>query len=183
MIKSKITISHRIFRGLWNLNWILLAAWTPVHFHRWRALLVNIFGGQVAYSSYIYPCVKIWDPRNLSMAERSCLGPGVECYNVAKIVIGKYATISQKTYLCSASHDYDQAVVRNNRMDLLIGPIVVEDYAWVAADAFIGPDRVIGFGSVVLARCVVTKDTESMGIYGGNPMKYIRNRESALVDV
>ncbi len=165
------------------MSWILLAAWTPVFFHRWRALLVNLFGGQVAYSSCIYPSAKIWDPRNLSMAERSCVGPGVDCYNVARIIIGKYATISQKTYLCSASHDFDQATVTNNLMDLIIGPIIVEDYAWVAADVFIGPDRVIGFGSVVLACSVVTKDTESMGVYGGNPMKFIRKRQSALVDI
>jgi putative colanic acid biosynthesis acetyltransferase WcaF len=175
-----ITLSNKIFRFVWRLTWLLLAAWSPVFMHRWRILILKLFGGKVCYSSYVYPNVKIWNPKNIIMGRKSCLGPNVECYNVAMIQIGDYATISQRTYLCSASHDYDQLNVTDNFINLLVGPIVIEDYVWIAAEAFIGPNKIIRNGSVILARSVVTKNTEIMGVYGGNPMKYIRDRKSIL---
>ena len=150
--------------------------------YKWRTLVLNLFGGKAHYSCHIYPNVKIWNPKNIIMGHKSCLGPNVDCYNVGLIKIGDYATVSQKTYLCTASHDYDQLNVVDNLMDLLVGPIIIENYAWVAAEAFVGPNTIIRNGSIVLARTLVTKNTEIMGIYGGNPMKYIRDRKSILMN-
>lgn len=177
-----ITLRNKLFRLSWKIVWFLLASWSPVFMHKWRILILKVFGGNVSFSSYVYPNVKIWNPKNIIMGHKSCLGPNVDCYNVAMIKIGDYATISQKTYLCSASHDYDQLNVSDNFIDLLVGPIVIEDYVWIAAEAFIGPNKIIRNGSVILARSVVTKNTEAMGVYGGNPMKYIRDRKSILGD-
>ena len=49
-------------------------------------------------------------PWNLEMQEHSCLAPEVDCYNVDKVVVGAYSTVSQKTYLCSASHDVTKVI-------------------------------------------------------------------------
>ena len=117
---------------LWRFCWFSFASWTPIFLHKWRILLINLFGGKVDFSGFIYPDVRIWDPKNLIMGKKSCLGPGVECYNVAQIKIGNFATISQRVFLCSASHDYNQSIIKNNEMDLLIGPIFIEDFSWIA---------------------------------------------------
>ncbi len=175
-----ITLANKISRLIWKVTWILFAAWTPVFMHRWRVLLLRIFGGKACYSSCIYPNVKVWDPKNIILGHKSTLGPDVDCYNVALVEIGDFVTVSQRTYLCTASHDYDQPIVSNNLMDLIVGPIIIEDYAWIAAEVFVGPDRVIGYGSIVLARSVVTKNTLEKGIYGGNPIRHIRDRKSVL---
>lgn len=176
----QLTLSNKIARLVWRSTWMLFAAWTPVFMHRWRVLLLRFFGGQASYSSYIYPSVKIWDPKNIILGHKSTLGPDVDCYNVSMVDIGDFVTVSQKTYLCTASHDYDQAIVTNNLMDLIVGPIIIKDFAWIAAEVFVGPDRTIGYGSVVLARSVVTKNTLERGVYGGNPMRHIRDRKSVL---
>ncbi len=176
----RVSVQNKIFRLIWNLVWLLFASWTPVFMHKWRIIILRLFGGRACFSCSIYPDVKIWNPRNLTMERKSALGPGVQCYNVDQIQIGRYATISQRTYLCSASHDFDQLVVTDNIMDLIVGPIEVQDFAWVAAEAFVGPNTTIRRGSVVLARSVVTKDTSDMGVFGGNPMKFIRVRKSSL---
>ena len=55
-------------------------------------------------------------------------------------------------------------------------PIVIEDRAWVAAEAFVGPGVTIGEGAVVGARGCVFKDVEPWTVVGGNPARFIKQR-------
>jgi putative colanic acid biosynthesis acetyltransferase WcaF len=99
------------------------------------------------------------------------LGPGVNCYSAAKIVLEADSIISQGAHLCSASHDF-----RDPGFPLVTGPIVIRRGAWVAAEAFIGPGLQIGAGAVVGARSVVTKDVAPGRVVAGNPAQEIGNR-------
>ena len=110
-------------------------------------------------------------PWNLEMKEFSCLAPEVDCYNVAKIKIGAHATVSQKTYLCAASHD----IFKSNN-PLITAQIIIKDQAWVGASAYIGMGVTIGKGAVVGATASVYKNVEPWTIVGGNPAKFIKNR-------
>lgn len=105
------------------------------------------------------------------MDAHSCLANDVDCYCVAPIRVGEHATVSQYAYLCAASHDY-----RDPAMPLIIAPIVIESYAWVAAGAFVGPGVKIGEGGVVGARSTVTHDVESWSVVAGAPAKQIGSR-------
>ena len=106
------------------------------------------------------------------MHEYSCLAPEVDCYNVAKITIGAHATVSQRTFLCAASHD-----ITLSENPLIIAPIAIEDQAWIGAEAYIGMGVTIGQGAVVGARAAVFKDVSGWTIVGGNPAKFLKNRE------
>lgn len=87
------------------------------------------------------------------------------------IHIGANTTVSQGAFLCTASHDI------TNSLNLLItAPIVIEDQAWVAADAFVGMGVTIGQGAVVGARAAVFKNVEPWTVVGGNPAKFIKRR-------
>jgi len=105
------------------------------------------------------------------MDDYSTLGPEVDCYNVDKVIIGKNSLISQKTYLCTASHNY-----KSKSFELITAPIIIEDNVWVAVDAYIGPGVTIGQGAVIAARSVLIKNVEPWTIVGGNPAKFIKNR-------
>ena len=94
-----------------------------------------------------------------------------DCYNAASITIGINATVSQRVYLCTASHN-----ISSSRHEQIEKPIIIEDRAWVAAEAFIGPGVIIGEGAVVGARAAVFKDVESWTVVGGNPAKFIKKR-------
>jgi len=100
-----------------------------------------------------------------------CLADRVDCYCVAPIRIGAHATVSQYSYLCSASHDFEDP-----RMPLTTAPIVIGDQAWVCADVFVGPGLTIGPGAVVGARSSVYRDVAPWTVVGGNPARFIKKR-------
>jgi putative colanic acid biosynthesis acetyltransferase WcaF len=105
------------------------------------------------------------------MGESSTLGDHVDCYSVAKVRIGAFASVSQRAYLCTASRDVDDA-----QRTLLTAPIKVCDHAWVAAEAYVAPGVTIGEGGVVAARGVATRDVPAWTIVAGNPAAAIRER-------
>ena len=98
------------------------------------------------------------------MEAHSCLANDVDCYCVAPIRVGAHATVSQYSYLCAASHDH-----RDPSMPLIVAPIVIEPYAWVAADVFVGPGVTVGEGAVVGARSTVIQDVAPWTVAAGSP--------------
>ena len=105
------------------------------------------------------------------MGERSCLASGVDCYNVSMIELGADSIVSQRSFLCSASHDY-----QSPDFSLISGPIVIGRKAWVGAEVFVGPGVSIGDGAVIGARSVVIQDVPSWVVAVGHPTKVIRPR-------
>lgn len=171
-------LSNRLMRVLWRAVWIVAYRPSPRWFHAWRRFLLRSFGAKIDHGAFPYPSVRIWAPWNLEMREGSCLGPDVDCYCVDKVVLGEWATVSQYSFLCTATHDY-----RNPRMPLVTGPITIGDRAWVAADVFVGHGVTIGEGAVVGARSCVYRDVASWTVVGGNPAKPIGNRDKIQVFV
>jgi putative colanic acid biosynthesis acetyltransferase WcaF len=167
-----LNVGNKFTRLLWNVIWILLFRSSPVVFHVWRNLLLKMFGACIAKGVHVYPDVRIWAPWNLEMAQNSSLGPGVICYSVDKVLIGEGVVISQYAHLCTAGHD-----IRDLNFQLTHQPIIVDPFAWVAADAFIGPGVHIGEGAVVGARACVFKSVKPWVIVAGNPARVIGHRK------
>ena len=105
------------------------------------------------------------------MRDFSCVADEVDCYNVAAIELGERAIVSQKSFLCTASHDY-----QSTSFELLVGPIIVGARAWVAADAFVGPGVRIGEGAVLGARSVAVDDIDDWIVAVGNPARPVGRR-------
>lgn len=170
---SDFGLINKIARVFWNLfYWILFRPFNLNLFNGWRAGVLRIFGAKVGPNANIYASVKIWAPWNLDIGENSSIGPGVDCYNQGKIIIGNQTVISQKSYLCASSHDH---TVSN--FPLILKPIVIGDQVWIAADAFVAPGVTIKEGSVVGARSAVFKDVEPWNVVGGNPARFIKDRK------
>jgi putative colanic acid biosynthesis acetyltransferase WcaF len=163
---------NRVGRLLWSVVWALLFRPSPRVFHAWRRWLLRLFGAKIAGEAYPYPSAKIWGPWNLEMGSQSCLGPDVDCYCVDKVVIGPRATVSQYSFLCTATREY-----RDLDMPLVTAPIIIGEGAWVAADVFIGPGVTIGEGAVVGARSSVYRNVGPWTVVGGNPSRLIAKRE------
>ena len=170
---NQLTSMHKILRLIWGLVWFLFARPFPRSIcNKWKLFLLRIFGAKIHKTATVYSSVRIYAPWNLEMHEYSCLASEVDCYNVDKIIIRGHSTVSQKSYLCTASHD-----ISKSRNPLITAPIVVESQSWIGADAFIGMGITIGEGAVVGACAKVFKNVEPYSIVGGNPAKFIKKRK------
>lgn len=169
--KNRLSWRNRLGRLLWALVQTCLFRPSPVWCFRWRAWLVRRFGGTIARGARIYPSVRIWAPWNLAMAEGSTLADGVDCYCVDRIELGAEVTVSQRAFLCTASHDLEDQQRR-----LTTRPIRLAQASWVFAEAFVGPGVTVGEGAVVAARAVVVKDVAPWAVVGGNPSRIIKHR-------
>lgn len=170
--QNALSRKNQIARFVWTIVWTVFALPFPRSFgNRWKLFLLRLFGAKVHPTAKVYSSVRIYMPWNLEMEEYSCLSPEVDCYNVAKVKIGPHSTVSQKTYLCTASHDMTKSY-----NPLIIAPIVIEDQAWIGASAFIGMGVKIRQGAVVGATASVYKDVEPWTVVGGNPAKFIKKR-------
>lgn len=56
------------------------------------------------------------------------------------------------------------------------GPMIVQDDVWIGNSTLIRPGVTIGYGAVVAAGSVVTKDVPPFAIVGGNPARIVRYR-------
>lgn len=170
--RNSFTWKNQFKRFIWNILWRSTTFIFPRSLGGgWKRFILRVFGANINSTAVIYSSVTIFDPKNLVMEEYSCLASGVDCYNVNIVKIGAYSTISQNTYLCTASHD-----ITKSSNPLVTASIIIEDQAWVAAGAFVGMGVTVHQGAVVGARAAVFKDVEPWTVVGGNPAKFIKKR-------
>lgn len=175
VLRSEFGVDHKARRALWGVAWALLFRPTHRLMHGWRRALLRAFGASVGAGARIDPSARIWAPWNLSLGAASTIGPRVDLYSVAPIRIGENAIVSQNAHLCAAGHDVDAPDFR-----LTPAPIVIGDYAWVAADAFVAPGVRLGEGAVAGARACVTRSVPDWTIVAGNPARVLRRREPRI---
>lgn len=162
---------HFVKRVVWTvINQTLFRLFAGRYLRFVRHGLLRMFGAKIDRDALIYSSCVVYAPWNLTVG-RACIGPHTELYCKNKIVIGNDCVVSQGSYLCTASHDVSSAM-----LPLVTKPIVVEDNAWIAADAFVGMGVTIGKGAVVGARAAVFRDVKPWTVVGGNPACVIKHR-------
>lgn len=171
MQEIHLTRANWLLRALWETVWLLLFRPSLTPMFAWRRLLLRLFGARLGKQARVYGTARIWAPWNLRMDDHSCLGPYVICYSVATVHLGRHASVSQYSHLCTASHDYRQLA-----MPTIAAPITLQDEAWVAADAFIGPGVTIGRGAIVGARSTVTGNVVPWSVVAGSPPRQVGAR-------
>lgn len=165
--------SHKLERLVWQVCWLLLAAWTPSFFHAWRRTLLRAFGATMGRTADVRGGARVWYPRFLTMETGSILANGVNCYNQAPVRIGSGVVVSQGAHLCAGSHHVDDP-----DFTWFAREIVIEPGAWIAAEAFVGPGVRIGRGSVLGARAVAFRSIPANEIHTGNPARCLRIRQT-----
>lgn len=156
---------------LWWLVQKSLFAMSPQFMYEWRNFLLKLFGAKVGFGVIVRPTVRVTYPWKVSIGERSWIGDNAELYSLGEIVIGSDVVISQRSYLCAATHNY-----ATPSFDILDKKIVIEDQVWLATDVFVAPGVTIGRGTVVGARSSVFQDMPVGMVCYGSPAKPIRPR-------
>jgi putative colanic acid biosynthesis acetyltransferase WcaF len=164
--------SDKIYRLVWRLVAVILfKPFSLPFFNGWRIFLLKCFGAKIGKFCNVYASAYIPSPKNLSMGTHSTLGPEVRLH-FGKTIIGNKVTVSQRSYLCSATHE-----TTSINTPLVKGRIAIDDFVWIAAEAFVMSNVTIGEGAIVGARSAVFKDVLPWSVVGGNPAKFIKKRE------
>jgi len=156
---------------LWWLVQDTIFAWSPQFLYAWRRFLLRLFGASIGLDVLIRPTVRVTFPWKLSVGDYSWIGDHVELYTLGEINIGAHCVISQRSYLCTGSHDYSKP-----GFDIFARPIHIADQVWLAGDVFIAPGVTIGEGTLVGLRSTVFSDLPAGMICFGNPAEPIKPR-------
>lgn len=99
----------------------------------------------------------------------------------SKIVVGDHVIINKDVVVIRVSHYIDDNTLFQTRY---YPDLIIEDYSWIATGAKILPqvDR-IEYASVCGAYSVIVKNTQKMGVYGGNPAIKIKEHNTSFCDL
>lgn len=164
------------FVQLWWIVQTLLFRSSPQVLYAWRAVLLRCFGAKIGKGVKIRPSASITYPWKLTIGDYSWVGDDVVLYTLGNISIGSNSVISQRSYLCTGSHD-----MGNEQFAITENPIEIGDQCWIATDVFICPGVKIGDGTVVGARSNVVRDLPPRVIAYGSPAKPAKPRASTDV--
>lgn len=159
------------FVQFWWIVQALLFSPSPQVLYGWRRGLLRLFGARIGKGVIIRPSVKVTYPWKLSIGDWSWIGDHVTLYTLAEITIGESAVVSQHSYLCTGSHDYNRPT-----FDIYALPINIQSEAWLATNVFVGPGVTVGRRAVVGSCSVTFKDVPEDMICIGNPLKVLRRR-------
>ncbi len=156
-------------------NWLILGWWLvqaiafPLSLHNFnffRCWLLRLFGAKIGKGVLIRPTARFTYPWKVKIGDYSWIGDDVVLYSVDHIEIGSHCVISQKTYLCTGSHD-----IQDRAFSLITAPIAIANGVWVATDCFIGPGVTIGANAVIGARSSVFRDIPARQVAWGTPCR------------
>ena len=159
------------FVQCWWIVQSLLFKHSPQFMYGWRRFLLRCFGAKIGRKVNIRPTVHVQFPWKIEIGENSWIGDNVVLYSLGNISIGRDVVISQKSYICTGSHDYS-----DRRFTIFAEPIVIEDYCWLATDVFVAPGITIEQGTFVGARSSVFNSLPAGKVCWGSPAAVIKNR-------
>lgn len=161
-------------------GWIILLWWlvqaiafpiSPHAAHGIRIGLLRLFGASIGRGVVLRPTVRVTYPWKLHIGDYSWIGDDVVLYSLDHIYIGQHCVVSQKSYLCTGSHN-----IQEPTFPLQTAAISIGNGAWIATDCFIAPGVKVGANAVVGARSSVFSDLPAAYVCLGSPCKPHRPR-------
>lgn len=161
-------------------GWVILLWWlvqaivfplTPHFANGFRVQLLRLFGATIGRCVIIRPTARFTYPWKVEIGDHSWVGDDVVFYSFEQIRLGAHCVVSQKSYLCTGSHE-----VTDPTFKLTTAPITLGNGVWVATDCFIAPGVTIGANTVVGARSSVFRDLPPGMVCVGSPCRAVRDR-------
>ena len=163
---------------------------------------ITVYGNNILVST----SVNIYNPYNLILHDNirvddftiiSCKGK-VEIFNnvhigshcmissSTKIIFGKYSGISSGVKLFGGCDDFSGDSLTNptiptKYLNVQYGDIVLEEHVLVGSNSIILPNCLLKKGTVIAAMSLVKKNTEEWKMYGGCPIKFLKERNKGCL--
>jgi putative colanic acid biosynthesis acetyltransferase WcaF len=151
---------------LWWLVQAIAFPLTPQPWSFLRCGLLRLFGADIGKGVLIRPTARFTYPWKIKIGDYSWIGDDVVFYSLDHIHVGEHCVISQKSYLCTGSHD-----LRDPAFGLKTAPITIGNGAWIAADCFICLGVEIGANAVIGVRSNVFSNIPAGQVCWGNPCR------------
>ena len=129
-------------------------------------------------------CIIIGD---VTIGSNIHIAPYCVLYGKYGIKLGDYCGLSSRVTIYSAVDDFSGEYAVGPMVDESIrrmetGLVVLERYAQVCAGSVVLPHLTIGEGAVVGALSMVKGDLQGWQVYGGIPVRRLKERKRELVD-
>lgn len=138
-----------------------------------RNYLSRITGSEIDPSVTLLPPFYVDFGRNIRMGKGCFIQQCCTFFDRGGITLGNDVFIGPKVNLITINHDPNP----DNRSATYGRPIVIEDKVWIGINSTVLPGVRIGYGAIVGANSVVTKDVAPNTIVAGNPARFIKNIE------
>lgn len=144
-----------------------------------KSMFLRICGATIGRRVVYYPGVWI----TMSKSSKLTIGDDVDLAKDVlltvgeKVVIGNRVLVGYGTKILSSNHRIPPQLGRIFEAGHERSSVVIGSDVWIGAGAVILPGVEIGEGAVIAAGSVVTKDVSAYTIVGGNPARFIRNRD------
>ncbi len=101
---------------------------------------------------------------------------------IGPVTVGNNVIFAQNIVASGLNHGYEDITMPIMDQPVSTAPILIDDEAWIGANAVITAGVTVGKHSIVAAGCVVVKDVPPYSIVGGNPGRILKtyNKEKAL---
>lgn len=146
----------------------------PSHHFR-RFMYRHIFGVHIGQASIVHWQTRFFGPRGASIGEHCNIGNNAFLDGRRGLTIGNRVATGAEIMIYTLQHDIDSP-----SFDVAGGPVIIEDYVYIGPRAIILPNVRVGYGAVIAAGAVVTKDVPAYAVVGGAPARFIRERNHTL---
>ena len=137
--------------------------------------MLRLFGAQIGNNCLIRPSVRVTYPWKVKVGSNVWIGDHAELYSLGEIEIGDDVVISQRSYICAATHEAGKA-----SFDMIDRKVTLEDQVWLATDVFVAPGVTVGRGALVGARSSVFNNIKPGLICVGSPATPVKDRPYEL---
>ena len=143
---------------------------TPEEIHEFMG---RILDKPLDESTTVLPPLYIDYGKPVSIGKRCFIQQCCTFFGRGGIEIGDDVFIGPKCNLITINHDVNP----DNRSATYGKPIKIEDKVWLGINSTVLPGVTLGYGCIVGANSVVTKDVPPMTIVAGNPARIIKKIE------
>ncbi len=165
-------ISNRFYNYYLDFKVALLWVLGYIPSHLVRSLIYELAGVSMADSSTIHIGCRFYQPKNITIGKGTIIGDHATLDGRAKLTIGNHVDIASEVMIFNSQHD-----IHSEDFRPIAKPVVIEDYVFIGPRAIILPGVKLGWGAVVGAGAVVTKDVSDLTIVAGVPAVPIGHRQ------
>ncbi len=153
--------------------WLLLLRLVGfIPFHSIRKIFYILSGINLPWSSTIHLGANFFKPSGIKIGSDTIIGDHAFLDGRGRLTIGSHVDIASQVLIYTNQHNIHSADFGNQ-----YGPVIIKDYVFIGPRAIILPDVTVGFGAVVAAGAVVTKNIPDSEIWAGVPAQKISTRK------